>query len=157
MKLYEVSGKFEIDDIKENISMNIFAKEKEEAISFLKENIMIAPALEDDWWEEDDVKLNTSIVGVKLFDENIFKNKSLWFTIPMIGGEYFFEGRGLWEEIKEEIFNCIGKEVGRIGTIYINGIDCKDITFYMKNNFYSKSAINAIEHCNRLGISPFGH
>lgn len=158
MELLVVKGLYEVIPGEGlDVEMIIFANDENEAKDFFIEYIEFAPTFTGDWWEEEDIKTHTRLVSVEKFDDICFEGKKVSYTTPLIGGGYYIDGYGMWDEMKNEMIDRIDDNVGKIARFYVEDFNDTERLFFMKNKFYRKSSINAINSCVRRGIDPFGY
>lgn len=140
-----------------DVEMNILADTKENAEDFFNKHLTIAPAFGGEWWEDEEIKSNTKIISIDEFSDDYFKDIELYYSIPLIGGEYYTDGYGQWNEIKNKIIDRLDGDFNKIVKIYLSDDSSKEtILFFMKNPAYNQRTSDAIRRCINGGINPFG-
>ena len=159
MEAFIVKGNYQgIDGYNLDVEMNIFADTKEKAEDFFNEHSTIAPAFDGDYWENDEeIKSNTQIISIDEFSDDYFKDIELYYSIPLIGGEYYTDGYGKWNEIKNKIIDRLDGDFNKIVKICLSDNLSKEIIlFFMENPAYNQSTSDAIIRCISRGVNPFG-
>lgn len=160
MNIYGVKGKYR-DSIGYciDVEMNFFACSNDKAEELFNNYITSAPAFEGDWWGcmDEQIKSCTKDITVEEFAGSCFNGKEVNYSIPLVGGEYFVDGCGSWEKVKEDIPNLINDEFRKLVRIYLDTSSDETVLLFMENPCYSQITSNSIRNCISRGVDTFGH
>ena len=160
MKVFEVKYNFNADQIKETELVTLIAAESKEKaeVSLLKNYQKTSEFSAEFYWTDYEFENEkVEIVSIEEFNNPIINNPDIFSEIPMIGGKYFSNRVGSWDETIEGLtYNEDGFAKFRRVFIDIPNDEAGKKLIIHYDSDYDNPNNDIIRDLTMRGVNPWG-